>query len=102
MQGKDRPAVGAGPTDKRRRRVRNLEDEASQKNSIGLLKSRIRSLERLLSNVQELPAGVKTEKRRELESLQHELDRALRDKHRSKMIQKYHMVRFFGRFPQRF
>lgn len=61
------------------------------------LKSSIRSLRRLLEKQENLPADVRVEKERALQSAQHELAEAEKAKKRSDMIGKYHKVRFFER-----
>jgi predicted RNase H-like nuclease (RuvC/YqgF family) len=75
--------------------------------STNTLKNRIRDLKRLLQHVNEqpkhkMPANVRIERERELETCEHELaeKQAARQEanRRSKMISKYHHVRFFGMF----
>lgn len=65
--------------------------------STGSLRSQIRSLTRLLSHNDNLPADVRIEKERALTGYQHDLDVILKDRQKSQMIKKYHMVRFFER-----
>lgn len=69
------------------------------------LKSRIRNLRRLLEHVDnepkhKMPANVRIERERELETCEHELAEktatAQAAERRKKMISKYHHVRFFG------
>ncbi|KAF2773113.1 hypothetical protein EJ03DRAFT_154227 [Teratosphaeria nubilosa] len=61
------------------------------------LKSSIRSLRRLLEHDDGLPADVRIEKERALQSAQHELEREQSAKKRSDMIARYHKIRFFDR-----
>lgn len=61
------------------------------------LKSRIRSLRRLLEHNDDLPATIRVEKERALQSAQHELAETERAKKRSEMIGRWHKVRFFER-----
>lgn len=65
--------------------------------AINPLKSRIRSLQRLLKHKENLPADVRLNHERELASCRYELDEAEAEKKKSDMIGKYHMVRFFDR-----
>src|SRR5215469_6698922 len=68
-----------------------------KKYAVNPLKSRIRDLERQLSRVERLPADLRIAKERELVALQHELADTEREKNKSEMVKKYHMVRFFDR-----
>ena len=73
-----------------------------KKNPINPLKSRIRSITRLLEHSannddDKTPAGVRVARERELASLRTELEDAEQDARRKKMIGKWHMVRFFER-----
>jgi hypothetical protein len=61
------------------------------------LKRRLRSLGRLLSNNEKLPADVRVGHEREIQALQHELVELILDKQKHEMIGKYHKVRFFER-----
>ena len=62
------------------------------------LKSRVRSLRRLLENpTASLPADVRVEKERALQTAQRELDEESQAKVRSEMIGRWHRVRFFER-----
>lgn len=72
--------------------------------AINPLKRRLRSLRRLLSSSSNLPATIRIEHEREVQSLQTDLkeaeDAAQRkeeERRRSKMIGRYHRVRFFER-----
>lgn len=61
------------------------------------LKSKVRSLRRLLEHSEDLPANVRVEKERALQSAQYELENEQRAKKRSDIIGRYHKVRFFDR-----
>jgi hypothetical protein len=61
------------------------------------LKGEIRNLTRLLDRTDKLPADVRVEKERALETHKAELEETLAAKRRSEMISTYHMVRFFGK-----
>ncbi|EEP77152.1 predicted protein [Uncinocarpus reesii 1704] len=66
--------------------------------SINELKTRIRNIKRLLAKrTDDLPADVRVAKERELAECHRDLERAEERKNRSKMIQKYHFVRFLER-----
>ena len=60
------------------------------------VKNRIRDLQRLLQNVGNLPADIRTEHERELKSCYHDLARIEAELRRRDLAKKYHMVRFFG------
>ena len=62
-----------------------------------ILKQKIRDLKRLLAHNDRLPADVRMEKERALASYEADLTEASEEKKKSKMISKYHMVRFFGK-----
>ncbi|SMQ45876.1 unnamed protein product [Zymoseptoria tritici ST99CH_3D7] len=61
------------------------------------IKSNIRSLKRLLENRESLPANVRVEKERALQTAEQELKDAEKAKKRSEMIGRYHKARFFDR-----
>ncbi|KAK3723440.1 hypothetical protein LTR37_001692 [Vermiconidia calcicola] len=61
------------------------------------IKSQIRSIKRLLEKNEGLPANVRIEKERELQTAQHELEEEQKAKKRSDMISRYHKIRFFDR-----
>ena len=67
--------------------------------TVNELKSQIRSLRRLLEhrNSDNLPADVRVEKERALQTAQAELDANLRAQRRSDTIARWHKVRFFDR-----
>jgi hypothetical protein len=66
--------------------------------SVNAVKKRIRDVTRLLSRSEDLPADVRVENERALAAYQQELNAADEEKTRQRMIKKYHMVRFFGKF----
>lgn len=61
------------------------------------LKNQVRNLKRLLERNDGLPATVRVEKERALQTAQHELQEAEKAKKQSNMIGKYHKIRFFDR-----
>lgn len=61
------------------------------------LKSQIRSLTRLLEHNDDLPANVRIEKERALQTARHDLAEEQRARARSDMIGRYHKIRFFDR-----
>ena len=65
--------------------------------SVNPIKSKIRDLRRLLDHNDDLPADVRLEKERALAGYKHDLEAALHEKEKQKMISRYHMVRFFER-----
>lgn len=67
------------------------------KRSINALKAKIRSTERLLQRGNDLPADIRVEKERALASYKRDAEDLARVKGRSKIISKYHKVRFFER-----
>ena len=90
-------------TDPRQKRKRHRSSPLPSKKlrpkkyAVNPLKSRIRDLERQLSRMERLPADLHVAKERELAALKHELADTGREKNRSEMVKKYHMVRFFDR-----
>ena len=66
--------------------------------NLAAIKKRARALERLLArdNVK-IPADKQNELERELAAHKQRIAEAIARRHRSRMIQKYHMVRFFGK-----
>lgn len=65
--------------------------------AINPLKARIRSIKRLLEHKENLPADVRLNHERELASCTWQLEEAERERKKSEMIGRYHMVRFFDR-----
>lgn len=61
------------------------------------LKSSVRNLRRLLDRNDDLPANVRIEKERALQTAERDLREAEKAKKRSDMIGKYHKIRFFER-----
>lgn len=95
---------GSHQTPKRKRPQVNNDFEKST--STHALKSRIRDLKRLLKHVDhvgdhKMTASTRVERERELEACEHELVEKLETsreaEYRTKMIGKYHQVRFFGK-----
>jgi hypothetical protein len=65
---------------------------------LGAIKKRARALERLLAKDDlKIPANKQNELERELAAHKQRIAAAQAKKHRSNMIGKYHMVRFFGK-----
>lgn len=73
---------------------RKLERKA---NPVNPIKSRIRSLNRLLQHKENLPADVRLNHERELKSCEYDLAQAESQQRKKDLIGKYHMVRFFER-----
>ncbi|KAI9806370.1 MAG: hypothetical protein M1825_006485 [Sarcosagium campestre] len=65
--------------------------------SINQLKTQIRNITRRLQHSPEIPANVKQDDERALETYRTRLEVAIFEKRRREMIKKYHMVRFFER-----
>ncbi|KAK3322548.1 hypothetical protein B0H66DRAFT_554634 [Apodospora peruviana] len=66
--------------------------------NMGWIKKRARAIERLFEHDKsKMPANVKTDLERELAAYKQRIAEDRQRKHRSKMIGKYHMVRFFER-----
>ncbi|KAH9839666.1 rRNA-processing protein Efg1 [Teratosphaeria destructans] len=89
------------PTEPKRKRQKpnHLSGSKSFKkaHTVNDLKSTIRSLRRLLEHNEDLPADIRIEKERALQSAQHELEREQSAKERSDMIARFHKIRFFDR-----
>jgi len=88
------------PEEPRRKRQKpdNLGNKSFKKaHTVNDIKSQIRSLKRLLEHNEELPANIRVEKERALQSAQHELAETQKSKQRSDMIARYHKIRFFDR-----
>lgn len=88
-------ASGAPGGVKRQKHKQGKKSTEPPKN-INETKKRIRNIERRFRVAQNLPADVKLNMERELVHLKQAVADADEDKKRSKMITKYHMVRFFG------
>lgn len=75
----------------------------SANDGLNAIKKRARAIERLLSRDNlRLPANKQNDLERELAAHKQRIEDARTKKERSKMIQKYHMVRFFGMLRPRF
>lgn len=83
-----------------------VSSDISTTTSTNALKSRIRDLKRLLVHVEnveghKMSAGMRVERERELEACEHELKEKVEQtreaEYRTKIIGKYHQVRFFGK-----
>ncbi|KAK5136397.1 hypothetical protein LTR08_003523 [Meristemomyces frigidus] len=91
------------PDEPRRKRQKpnlpaNLGAQSFKKaHTVNDLKSRVRDLTRLLEHHADLPATVRVEKERALQSARHELETEVQAKKRSDMIGRWHKVRFFDR-----
>jgi len=64
--------------------------------SLNALKKRKRNLRRLLEHAEKLPADIRINHERELASCTAGIEDAQNQAELSRMIKKYHMVRFFG------
>ncbi|KXX76470.1 rRNA-processing protein EFG1 [Madurella mycetomatis] len=106
--GKKRPHPGAeflgndleGAARKRHRTNRGLKARPKKPvdDSLNGIKKRARAIERLLARDNlKIPANKQNELERELAAHRERIAEARAKKERSKMIQKYHMVRFFER-----
>lgn len=82
-----------------KRRPSQNQPRSENKPAINPIKKRIRDLNRLLEHKDTLPADVRLNYERELASCKYDVEHAERARNRSRMIQKYHMVRFFGKDP---
>jgi len=97
------PSGNAGASDERRpgpqkHWSKRPKVDVSEEN-LGAIKKRARAIERLLAreDLLKLPANKQEELKRELGAHRQRIVEAKAKKHRSYMIGKYHMVRFFGR-----
>lgn len=86
----------------RRRKRKRPEEHAGTKSfkkahATNDLKSEIRSLKRLLQRRDSMPATVRVEKERALQTAENALQKVERAKKRSEMIGRYHKIRFFER-----
>ena len=91
------------PDEPRRKRQKpnlptNLGAQSFKKaHTVNDLKSRVRDLSRLLEHNADLPATVRVEKERALQSARYELEEEVKAKKRSDLIGRWHKVRFFDR-----
>ncbi|KAF2718299.1 hypothetical protein K431DRAFT_287803, partial [Polychaeton citri CBS 116435] len=98
-----RPAPDAAPSNLedgiKKRRKPNEQGGRSFKraHTVNETKAKIRSLRRLLERNERLPADVRVEKERALQTAEYELRRTQHAKQRSDMIARYHKIRFFDR-----
>ena len=83
--------------DQKNSRSKKADEPYKNFTPINALKSKIRSISRVLAKPDKLPANVMVEKARALVGFQHDLAEAEAAKAKRNMIRKYHMVRFFGR-----
>lgn len=82
----------------RKRRKTNPTPHSQPKlHPVNPIKSRIRSVQRLLNHNEDLPADVRIGHERELQSLQWDLEQAIKVQRRTEMIGRYHKIRFFDR-----
>lgn len=87
----------AGPSAKRRKHHHGVGTQDPLQENISSSKKRVRNIERLFQRKEHLPAHVKNELERELLAHKATIANKTFQKKRSKMISKYHMVRFFGK-----
>lgn len=80
---------------KKRKEMADQEPVWSDK-KIGEQKKRIRDLSRALEHKEKMPMTLRQVKERELEAVRSDLEEALRNKEKNRLIKQYHMVRFFG------
>lgn len=92
-----RDQVPGEPSHKRRKANNPYEKSYKKAHPVNHLKSQIRSIKRLLERDDKLPATVRVEKERELQTAQRELEASQRAKEKSDMIGRYHKVRFFDK-----
>jgi rRNA-processing protein Efg1 len=86
------------PAKKPRRFEPPVQRKRAHASSVNAIKKRIRDVTRKLERADDLPADVRAEDERALAAYQQELASAEAEKIRQKMIKKYHMVRFFGKW----
>ncbi len=75
---------------------RKSEKVGKQGGGIGPLKQRIRDIERLFRQRDDLPANVRVELEREMDAHKHEVAVKEAESRQKEMVKRYHMVRFFG------
>lgn len=78
------------------KRARKDDHLTSNRPSTNLLRKKIRDTTRVLNHASHLPADARIEYERALAGYKQDLETVEEGKRRSKMIKKYHMVRFFG------
>lgn len=99
-QRHDSPAASADgdqPATKRTKTASTKKKHKAKEGTTNWNKTRARTIRRLLQSGKELPATVRNDLEQELGALEERVDETSFKKKRSQMIQKYHMVRFFGR-----
>ncbi|TLD13648.1 uncharacterized protein PgNI_04643 [Pyricularia grisea] len=89
--------IEGGPAQKKYKQARKSQVDAD--GSLAAVKKRARNIERTLSRqgASEMPPNVRAELEREMSALKYRIESLQEKKHRSQMIGKYHMVRFFER-----
>jgi hypothetical protein len=92
-----RDQVPGEPKRKRRKPDHTGPKPFKKARPVNALKSQIRSLKRLLEHDDRLPATVRVEKERELQTAEYEFAQVQRAQQRSDIIGKYHKIRFFDR-----
>ena len=101
----DTESSGHGLENEARKRLRTNRPhrprpQAIDLDSINAIKKRARAIERLLARDNlKIPANKQNDLERELAAHKRRIEDARTKKDRSRMIQKYHMVRFFGMSP---
>jgi hypothetical protein len=103
-RGHKRKAEGQGDEDRPGRKHRQRQNDTPftgssrpKKHAIHRPKNQIRDLERMLAKATDMPATVRAGHERRLEALKHDLVITAAEKEKTRMIEKYHMVRFFDR-----
>lgn len=86
-------------TARKRQKPDNLGAKSYKKaHPVNELKTRVRNLTRLLARSDDnLPAHIRVSKERELQAVQHELQETQTAERKSKLIARYHKIRFFDR-----
>ena len=80
---------------KKPRFIRKFQPQENS-SAVNAIKKRIRDVKRKLEHAPDLPADIRAEDERALAAYEQDLEEAEAEKVRSKMIKRYHMVRFFG------
>jgi hypothetical protein len=81
----------------RQREVPFTGNSRPKKHAVHRPRNAIRDLERMLANATGMPATVRAAHERRLEALKYDLVLTVAEKEKTRMIEKYHMVRFFDR-----
>lgn len=97
------PSNGSGEAARKRaktnhkKHAQKAKPQTEGKESLNAIKKRARAIERLLGRENlNIPADKQNELERELAAHKQRIEEVRLKKERSKMIRKYHMVRFFG------